>query len=105
MSRTKWNDVSGNLSGPAPAVFTGDFEKLGEAMDAPTKGRIRMFGPRGNPQARKLFGIVGYLQNRQGQNCTLRCSLADTALSGPSRQLTLPESPRSPRTITSRRAR
>jgi hypothetical protein len=25
-----------------------------------------MFGPRGNPQARNLFGIIGYLQQQAG---------------------------------------
>jgi hypothetical protein len=42
------------------------FEKLGEATDTPWKGLIRMFGPRGNPQARKLFSVIGYLQKRAG---------------------------------------
>jgi hypothetical protein len=27
---------------------------------------MRMFGPRGNPQARNLFEIIGYLQKREG---------------------------------------
>ena len=26
----------------------------------------RMFGPRGNPQARNLFGVIGYLQRQAG---------------------------------------
>jgi hypothetical protein len=30
------------------------------------KSLIRMFGPRGNPQARNLFGIIGYLQKQAG---------------------------------------
>ena len=34
---------------------TVGFEKLGEATDTPPKSLIRMFGPRGNPQARNLF--------------------------------------------------
>jgi hypothetical protein len=42
------------------------FEKLGEATDTPAKSLIRMFGPRGNPQARNLFGIIGYLQKQAG---------------------------------------
>ncbi len=42
------------------------FEKLGEATDTPPKSLIRMFGPRGNPQARNLFGIIGYLQKQAG---------------------------------------
>lgn len=27
---------------------------------------IRMFGPRGNPQARNLFNVIGYLQKQVG---------------------------------------
>ena len=39
---------------------TVGFEKLGEATDTPPRSLIRMFGPRGNPQARKLFCVIGY---------------------------------------------
>src|SRR5271170_4402898 len=42
------------------------FEKLGVATDTPPKSLIRMFGPRGNPQARNLFSVIGYLQRRAG---------------------------------------
>jgi hypothetical protein len=57
---------------------TVGFEKLGEATGTQPKSLIRMFGPRGNPQARNLFGIIGYLQKqtgvelhvRQGQGCS-----------------------------------
>ena len=45
---------------------TVGFEKLGEATDTPAKSLIRMFGPRGNPQARNLFSVIGYLQKRAG---------------------------------------
>ena len=45
---------------------TVGFEKLGEATDTPPKSLIRMFGPRGNPQARNLFGVLGYLQKQAG---------------------------------------
>ena len=45
---------------------TVGFEKLGEATDTPPKSLIRMFGPKGNPQARNLFGIIGYLQQQAG---------------------------------------
>ena len=45
---------------------TVGFEKLGEATDTPPKSLIRMFGPRGNPQARNLFNVIGYLQKRAG---------------------------------------
>jgi hypothetical protein len=45
---------------------TVGFEKLGAATGAPPKSLIRMFGPRGNPQARNLFSVIGYLQKRAG---------------------------------------
>jgi DNA-binding phage protein len=48
------------------------FEKLGAATGAPPKSLIRMFGPRGNPQAKNLFSVIGYLQKRAGvQLCVL----------------------------------
>ena len=43
------------------------FEKLGEAMiGTQPKSLIRMFGPRGNPQAKNLFTVLGCLQKRAG---------------------------------------
>jgi hypothetical protein len=51
------------------------FEKLGAATDTQPKSLIRMFGKRGNPQARNLFGIIGYLQKH-----------ARTYIQGPGRQ-------------------
>jgi hypothetical protein len=45
---------------------TVGFEKLGAALGTPAKSLIRMLGPRGNPQARNLFGIIGYLQKQAG---------------------------------------
>ena len=42
------------------------FEKLGEATDTPPKSLIRMFGPRGNPQAKNLFSVLRYLQKQAG---------------------------------------
>ena len=45
---------------------TVGFEKLAEATGTPPKSLIRMFGPRGNPQARNLFGVIGYLQKQAG---------------------------------------
>lgn len=43
---------------------TVGFEKLGAATGAPAKSLIRMFGPRGNPQAKNLFNVIGYLQKQ-----------------------------------------
>ena len=45
---------------------TVGFEKLGEATSTPAKSLIRMFGPRGNPPARNLFGVIGSLQKQVG---------------------------------------
>ena len=45
---------------------TVGFEKLGKATDTPPKSLIRMFGPQGNPQAKNLFCVIGYLQKRAG---------------------------------------
>jgi hypothetical protein len=41
-------------------------EKLSEAIGTPPQSLIRVLGPRGNPQARNLFGITGYLQKQAG---------------------------------------
>ena len=45
---------------------TVGFEKLAAATGTPPKSLVRMLGPRGNPQARNLFGIIGYLQKHAG---------------------------------------
>jgi DNA-binding phage protein len=45
---------------------TVGFQQLGEATGAPPKSLIRMFGPRGNPQARNLFTVISYLQQHAG---------------------------------------
>lgn len=45
---------------------TVGFEKLGAATDTPAKSLMRMFSARGNPQARNLFSVIGYLQKQAG---------------------------------------
>ena len=45
---------------------TVGFEKLAAETGAPPKSLIRMFGPRGNPQAKNLFSVIGYLQKQAG---------------------------------------
>lgn len=45
---------------------TVGFEQLGAATDLPPKSPIRMFGPNGNPRAKNLFSVIGYLQDRAG---------------------------------------
>ena len=42
------------------------FQKLGGLTDKSPKSLMRMFGPRGNPQARNLFEIISRLQEREG---------------------------------------
>ena len=48
------------------------FEALGGLTDKSPKSLMRMFGPKGNPQARNLFEIIGYLQEREGVHFELR---------------------------------
>jgi hypothetical protein len=43
---------------------TGGFERLGAAAKMPPKSLMRMLGPRGNPTARNLFGLLAHLQRR-----------------------------------------
>ena len=45
---------------------TVGFAKLGEATGTQPTSLMRMFGPRGNPQARNLFAVIGYLQRQAG---------------------------------------
>ena len=51
---------------------TVGFEKLGEATGAPAKSLIRMFGPRGNPQAKNLFSVSAICKNARASASTLR---------------------------------
>jgi len=48
------------------------FEKLGGLTDKSPKSLMRMFGPKGNPQARNLFEIIGALQKREGVHFEVR---------------------------------
>lgn len=47
-------------------VFGKDHAQNHEATGAPAKSLIRMFGPRGNPQAKNLFAVIGFLQKKAG---------------------------------------
>ena len=53
------------------------FEQLGEAIGAQPKSLIRMFSPRGNPQARNLFGVLGFLQRRAGVELHVMATAAE----------------------------
>lgn len=45
---------------------TVGFSALSKAVKIPEKSLIRMFGPSGNPQAKKLFRVVAFLQRGEG---------------------------------------
>ena len=55
----------------AKAVFrdyinaTIGFEKLANEIGTPPKSLMRMFGPRGNPQARSLLPVIAYIRKRE----------------------------------------
>ncbi len=51
---------------------TVGFEELGALTHKFPKSLMRMFGPKGNPQARNLFEIIGYLQEREGVSLEVR---------------------------------
>ena len=42
---------------------TVGFEALAQVTGTPSKSLMRMFGPRGNPNASNLFAVIGCLQH------------------------------------------
>jgi len=50
------------------------FHALGGLTHKSPKSLMRMLGPKGNPQARNLFEIIGHLQRREGLRLELRRS-------------------------------
>ena len=42
------------------------FDALGTVTAKSPKSLMRMFGPKGNPQARNIFEIIAYLQKKEG---------------------------------------
>ena len=53
---------------------TVGFEALAAATGTPPKSLMRMFGPRGNPNARNLFAVIGYLQRESGVALEVRAA-------------------------------
>lgn len=51
---------------------TVGFEELAARTHKSPKSLMRMFGPKGNPQARNLFEIIGYLQEKEGMSLEVR---------------------------------
>jgi len=67
---------------------TMGFEELSSLTEKSAKSLMRMFGPRGNPQARNLFEVIEQLQKKEGvqlQVHTVRCNRRGH--SRPSRQI------------------
>jgi hypothetical protein len=48
------------------------FDALGRATGTPPKSLMRMFGPRGNPQAANLFAVLRHLQKQGGFHLEVR---------------------------------
>jgi DNA-binding phage protein len=48
------------------------FDRLAKATRTPAKSLMRMFGPRGNPTAGHLFGVISALQDRTGVRLKVR---------------------------------
>ena len=57
---------------------TVGFEALSEATGTPAKSLMRMFGPKGNPQAKHLLAVIGALQDKTGVHLEVR-AVADAA--------------------------
>jgi hypothetical protein len=54
------------------------FEELSRLTRRPVKSLMRMLGPRGNPQARNLFDVIGHLQRAEGLHFELSLTAAAT---------------------------
>jgi DNA-binding phage protein len=52
------------------------FEALATATGMPPKSLMRMFGPKGNPTAVNLFGVIGALQENTGVHLEVRAVAA-----------------------------
>ena len=51
---------------------TVGFPALSKTVHAPPESLMRMFGPKGNPSAANLFGVIAALQSHQGIHFTLK---------------------------------
>jgi hypothetical protein len=48
------------------------FQELERATSIPATSLMRMFGPKGNPSAKNLFGVLAHLQEQEGVSFDLR---------------------------------
>lgn len=51
---------------------TVGFEVLGAVTGTSAKSLMRMFGPKGNPQAKNLFAVIQHLQKQAGVHFEVR---------------------------------
>jgi DNA-binding phage protein len=51
---------------------TMGFGRLAEETGTPSKSLMRMFGPKGNPNARHLFTVISRLQHASGVSLRVR---------------------------------
>lgn len=51
---------------------TVGFPALSRAVRTPPESLMRMFGPKGNPSAANLFGVIAELQNQEGIHFSLK---------------------------------
>jgi hypothetical protein len=51
---------------------TVGFQGLARTVRKPAPSLMRMFGPKGNPSAKNLFGVIAALQKQEGINFRLR---------------------------------
>jgi hypothetical protein len=56
---------------------TDGFAALEKRIRIPAKSLMRMFGPKGNPTAENLFGVIAHLQRQEGVRFKLRSHRAD----------------------------
>ena len=47
---------------------TVGFQQLEQATSIPATSLMRMFGPKGNPSAKNLCGVLAHLQEQEGMN-------------------------------------
>jgi hypothetical protein len=51
---------------------TVGFQELARVVRKPAPSLMRMFGPKGNPSAKNLFGVIAALQKQEGVNFALK---------------------------------
>ena len=73
--------IEGDVDAAKPVLrdyinATIGFEALGKATKMPPKSLMRMFGPKGNPTAVNLFGVIGVLQAKTGVHLEVRAVVA-----------------------------